>query len=273
MNKLVILAKNKQTYFIKRLIKEVGDDNVVLFDPWSDIILPEAENYLIRTTGVHKNDLDLLMIQALPQDRVINPLPALKRFRSKSSQYTWMDEQVLPALHWLPLKGANQLNVEKFFRMYPEAVVKPLIGQGGWGIEVLTWESYKGWWKKKQGKDEDYLIQPFIKGARELRHFFIKDHYSVTLERKALTGIAANFKQQGSAVETQLPAEFLPAINRLIEKSGALYGAIDLIIDQNRLNILELNTVPGIEQLEQVTGVNIIEKLLSSKFFCQSPKV
>lgn len=269
MNKLVVLTKNPKTYFIERLIKEVGEAHVQLFNPWADLILPEAAHYVVRTTGVYGSDLDLLMAQALPAERVINPIPALKRFRSKSVQYTWFEEQDFPVLHWLPLKGTDLLTIEKFFRLYPEVVVKPLVGQGGWGIEVLTWKTFKSWWKKKLGKDEAYLIQPFVKGAKELRYFFIGNDFSVTLERKSPTGIAANFRRQGSAEVSVLPQAFQETIQRVVEKSGAHYGAIDLLIDDNRLIILELNAVPGIEQLEQVTGLNIIGKLLSANFFCQ----
>jgi glutathione synthase/RimK-type ligase-like ATP-grasp enzyme len=267
MNKLVVLTKNSETYFIKRLIEEVGQSRVQLFNPWADAILPEAESYLMRTTGVYGNDLDLLIAQSLPQERIMNPLPTLRRFRSKSVQYLWFEELDFPLLHWLPLKGTDLLTIEKFFRLYPEAVVKPLKGQGGWGVEVLKWSTFKSWWKKKQGKDEDYLIQPFIKGARELRYFFIKDGLHLTLERKARSGITANFKTQGSASVTQLPVEFQATIDRLIEKSGAYYGAIDLFIDDGNLIILELNTVPGVEQLEQVSGLNIIRELLKCQFF------
>lgn len=267
MNKLVIIAKNPKTYFIERLIKEVGE-RVELFNPWTDLEMPTGENYLVRTTGVYGNDLDLMMVQSLPQERVINPLESLKRFRSKSVQYTWFEELDFPVLHWLPLKGTDLLTIEKFFRLYPKAVVKPLNGQGGWGIEVLTWATFKSWWKKRQGRDENYLIQPLVTGARELRCFFIKNSFMVTLERKSKSGIAANFKQQGVALVTELPAEVQETINRLIDKSGVLYGAIDLFIDDGRPVILELNTVPGIEQLEKVTGFNIIHKLLSANFFC-----
>jgi glutathione synthase/RimK-type ligase-like ATP-grasp enzyme len=268
MNKLVIITKNRQTYFIESLIKEVGEDKVKMFNPWMDLELPAGENYLVRTTGVYGSDLDLMMLQSLPQEKVINPLAALKKFRSKSAQYLWFEELDFPLLHWLPLKGTDLLTIEKFFRLYPNVVVKPLVGQGGWGIEALTWATFKTWWKKRKGRDEDYLIQPLITGARELRYFFIKNTFALTLERKSKTGIAANFKLQGSAFETQLPAELQETIDRLIEKSGALYGAIDLLIDDGTPVILELNTVPGIEQLEKVTGLNVIQKLLSANFFC-----
>ena len=147
MNKLVIIAKNSKTYFIDRLTKEVGD--VELFNPWTDMTLPVADHYVMRTTGVYRSDLDLMIAQALPQERIINSLVALKRFRSKSSQYTWFEELDFPVLHWLPLKGTDLLTIEKFFRLYPSVVVKPLVGQGGWGIEVLTWKTFRTWWKKR----------------------------------------------------------------------------------------------------------------------------
>ena len=52
MNKLVIITKNEKTYFVEKLIKELGQDKVALFNPWADLILPEGEHYLVRTTGI-----------------------------------------------------------------------------------------------------------------------------------------------------------------------------------------------------------------------------
>jgi glutathione synthase/RimK-type ligase-like ATP-grasp enzyme len=256
MNKFCVVAKNKETYFIKRLIEEVGE--VDLFDPWSDLVLPEAEKYIVRTTGIYGNDLDLLMINTLPSERLVNPLPILKRFRSKNTQYEWFDQLDLPCLPWMSLKGTNLVTVEKFFRLYPEVVVKPFNGQGGWGIEALKWDNFKSW-KKKKAQDEDYLIQPFIKNATEYRYFFIKGENPVVLQRHAKTGIAANFQREGEATLVTFPIDHKEVVERLIERSGALYGAIDLLIYDERLIILELNAVPGIEQLEKVSGLNVMK--------------
>jgi glutathione synthase/RimK-type ligase-like ATP-grasp enzyme len=259
MNKICVIAKNKSTYFIKRLIEEVGQ--VSLFDPWSDYEFPEAEKYIVRTTGIYRNDLDLMMVKSLPKEKVVNSYEVLNRFRTKPSQYNWFDEHNFSSLPWLPLKGTDLITIEKFFRLYPSAVVKPLAGQGGWGIEVLTWENFKTW-KKKKGADEDYLLQPFIKDATELRYFFIKGQAPIVLKRTAKTGIAANFQREGGAEVSSLPSEFQKEINEVISKSGAFYGAMDLLIKDDRLMILELNSVPGIEQLEHVSGKNITAMLV-----------
>lgn len=262
MNKICIIAKNKSTYFIKRLIEEVGESEVALFDPWSDVLLPEAQTYIVRSTGIYGNDLDLLFAKTLPAEKVINPFPVLERFRTKDTQYFWFEDNDVPALPWIYVKGSDLITIEKFFRLYPELIVKPLRGQGGWGIEALTWNSFKTW-KKNKGKDEDYLLQPFIKNAVEYRYFFLEGSSPVVLERKSKSGIAANFQRQGEATQTQLPAEFQATIDDLIHKSGALYGAIDLIVQHGRPYVLELNSVPGIEQLELVSGRNIMKDILT----------
>ena len=267
--KICLVAKNKETYFIKRLIEEVGQGQVTLFDPWSDYEIPEAELYLVRTTGVYGSDLDLMLLKTLPGDKILNPLEVLRRFRSKTVQYQWMDEENIPVLPWLPLKGVDLITVEKFFRLYPEMVVKPTIGQGGWGVEGHTWQSFREWWKKKKGKDEDYLLQPFIKNSREIRVFFSKGQAPVVMERRTKSGIAANFKKSGEALMVDLPPELSFLVPELIEKSGAFYGAMDIILDENRPYVLEMNSVPGIEQLEQVTGQNIMAQFLET-LSCQN---
>ena len=260
MNKLCIIAKNKKTYFINRLIEEVGN-NIAVFDPWSDIDFPQAEKYIVRTTGVYHSDLDLMLLKALPENKIYNSLESLKRFRSKNHQYAWFESVNLPTLPWISLKESDLVTLEKFSVLYPEMVVKPHVGQGGWGIEVLKREDLRRWFKKT---DKDYLLQPFIKDAIELRYFFIKGSEPIILKRTSKSGVAANFQKEGSAEVSQLPEEFQEDIDRLITLSGAHYGAIDLFIDHGRMYFLELNTVPGIEQLEKVSQTNIMKTLLSS---------
>ena len=262
MNEITVIAKNKNTYFIKRLIEELKQ-RVVVFDPWSDFEFPTAGTYISRTTGVYGSDLDLLILKSLPTLSVFNPHDVLKLFRSKCSQYKWFEDEGLPVLPWLSLKESDLVTVEKFFRLYPEVIVKPLIGQGGWGIEALTWDSFRTW-KKRKGKDQEYLIQPFLQNSTEYRYFFIKGAPPFILERKSKTGIVANFTRQGEAFVANLSDEWHEIMIDLIHKSGAHYGAIDFLVKDNRPYVLELNSVPGIEQLEKVTGRNVIKELIKS---------
>lgn len=261
MNKICIIAKNKKTYFVEKLTEKIKD-GVFIFDPWSDLVLPEADHYIVRTTGVYGSDLDLLILQSLPAEKIFNPLDTLKVFRSKNNQFAWFEKNNVEILPWLDLKESNAVTVEKFFRLYPFCVVKPLIGQGGWGVEILTWETFRTW-KKKKGNDLSYLLQPLIREAREFRYFFIKNRESLILERRAKSGIAANFHRGGDATLSTLPEKFKRELERIVTLSGACYGAIDLFIDENRMTVLELNTVPGFEQIEKISQKDLIKDFMS----------
>jgi glutathione synthase/RimK-type ligase-like ATP-grasp enzyme len=261
MNNICVVAKNKETYFIKKLMNTLGH-SLQVFDPWSDFMVPEADFYITRTTGVYGSDLDLLMLNHLPKHKLINSLDVLKRFRSKPIQYSWFEQQDIPILPWLSLKNCDLITVEKFFRLYPEVIVKPSIGQGGWGVEALRWSDFKAW-KKKKGNDTDYLMQPYLKGASEFRYFFMKGLSPIVLHRSVKTGVAANFRKQGEAIVSSLPEKFSPLMKDLVSKSQAFYGAIDLLVQDERPYVLELNSVPGIEQLEKVSGREVIQELVN----------
>lgn len=263
MNKICVFAKNKSTYFIKRLMEEVG--HIELFDPWFDQMLPEADIYLARTSGVYRNDLDLMMMGALPKNKVFNSVESLRRFRLKSTQYLWMEENDFPALPWVSLKEGNIETAEKFFRLYPECVVKPLAGQGGWGIEILTWDKYKGWKnKKKKVFDKDYLLQPLIKGADEYRYIFIKGSDPVILKRSATSGVAANFKAGGKAEVARLSDRYYGQMQKIILASGTHYGAIDFFVQDGEMSVIDFNSVPGLEQAESISGRNLVRDLVQS---------
>lgn len=259
MNTITVVAKNKNTYFTKRLMEEVGE-GVAFFDPWSDYEFPEGKHYLIRTTGVYGSDLDLLLLKSLPKTLVTNPVQVLECFRCKRTQYLWFEENNIPCLPWMSVREPD-IRIEKFFRLYPEMVVKPLRGQGGWGIEGLRWENFRPW-RKRKGHDLDYLLQPFLKEATEFRYFFIQNESAIVLERKAKAGISANFQKGGEAKLSHLPDHFSSLLEEIVKKSGATYGAIDLLVKDSSFYVLELNAVPGIEQLEKVSGQNIIKKIL-----------
>lgn len=261
MNKLLVVAKNPETYFIKRLIKEVGQNGLLLFNPWKDAAPSGFERVLFRSSGIYHSDLDLEFVRHCGRP-VLNPLSSLILFRSKSSQYRFFQERSHPCPPWQFLSDFT--GGEGWF------LVKPDFGQGGWGIEVLT-SSQMLAFKAKQQKlgDMSWLVQPYIE-ATEYRVFFVGDE-RFTLKRLPREGKAAsNFAQEGSAEVVSMPAHLSVMIERLIKDSGAYYGAIDLLDPDHGPVVLEVNVVPGIEQLEQLTNLNIVSRLVTANFFCQN---
>src|SRR5690349_8413184 len=102
MNKLSVLSENVKTYFIKRLIEEVGE-SLSIHDP-RESSGPFSEKILVRTTGVNRDDRDLAFLKALPlPSKIFNPLRSLEIFRSKNSQYDFFQKNHLPHLPWRDL--------------------------------------------------------------------------------------------------------------------------------------------------------------------------
>jgi glutathione synthase/RimK-type ligase-like ATP-grasp enzyme len=259
MNKYCVIARNFKTYFIKRLSEEVGE-GLILFNPWEEETLPGAAIYLFRSSAVYGSNKDLEVLNQIPARAMIfNPAEALNKFRDKKLQYTWPLNGPFKSIPWVSLEGRELAFAEKFVQEHPEVVVKPLRGQQGWGVEKLDISSLKEWWARRS--DDEYLLQQFISGV-ELRLFFIRDEFF--LLKRTGQGIAVNFAQGGEAELVPIPDRLREQALLFIQNSGAFYGALDLIFSQDEYHFLELNLSPGIEQLESLSGENIIHKLLQA---------
>ncbi len=268
MNKFLVLAKNKRTYFLRRLIEEVGEGAATILNPWED--RPEAtyfERVLVRTSGVCPDTTDLdLLERKFSAVTSVNPLPALRLFRTKKTQYEAFPAFRIPMLPWVDLKAVTRDGLTVFMEKYPHEryIIKPHRGQGGWGVRGLTREELEHWFASEV--DREYLLQPLVRGATELRCFFIKD-WCLTLERRNPSGGAANFTQGGEARVVATDPEVRALLAQLRKHVPIFYGALDLFRTPDGLITLEINSVPGIEQLERVSGENVMKKLLEHPDF------
>ena len=265
MNKICIFAKNPETYFLRRLRDLLGK-RLEFFNPWMDQVLPQdCSMVLVRTTGVYGDDRDLELLQKLSHLKILNNYPSLELFRSKDNQYRYFEKQSIPHLPWLDLSQNNLREVEDFFSALKEEkiLVKPLRGQGGWGIEVFDRNGFTLWWEERIKKqDYSYLMQPYIEKAHECRVFFMKDDFFVSLKRIPQDKVAANFTQEGEAYLCETPETLKEIIRHLIKETGLSYGALDCLFYQNQWIVLEVNAAPGVEQLEKVSGLPIIEEFI-----------
>jgi ribosomal protein S6--L-glutamate ligase len=261
--KILIVSKNWETYFIKRLMSEVGNKEVELYNPWSSLRPPErGHSYVFtRTSGIYGDDRDLKFLTSFDQ-RLINPWQDLSRFRRKSDQYQILKIWELPVLPWLDLFVCSDRDLAVFFENNTKPfLIKPNRGQGGWGVRVfLEKEDFFNWWNKTS--DKDYVLQPFISKCEEERLFFIRSDFILPLIRTSEEGAAANFAQNGQARLMSVSPFHHALVSALLDKTTLFYGAIDLLQTQQGPVILDINASPGIEQLEYVSGQNIIQQIL-----------
>lgn len=249
MNKLCVVARNRETYFIKRLTEEVGD--IFFWNPWESNLIPEADIYLMRTSGVYGDDRDIDLLRDNKRP-IINPIAAHELLRDKARQFRFLEKKGFHLIPWKTLDDRGEFLPEKI-------LIKPIRGQGGWGIRTMNQEEFLAW--EKSTTDRSWIIQPYLEEVKELRLFFCGDE-EILLERTG--GIAANFSQGGRAMMIPIPDALSELGEEIRMITGLLYGSVDLFQTKNGEHlILEINPVPGVEQLEKVTGLNIIRKVIS----------
>lgn len=256
MNKICVIAKNEKTIFIQRLRSHLGNC-YESFNPWEENQIPQADFYFVRTSSVYGDDRDLEILSRLDPEKVINPLPMLKLCRSKLSQYQKFPEA---SPLFMDLRNSTFENAREFFmgKLRAKAVVKPHRGQGGWGVKILEGDEFQAWWESHE--DREYLLQEYVRGD-EVRIFFIQDQL-FGLRRRGEAGVA-NFALGGGAEPYEISSEVASIVKDIIQKTGAHYGAFDFILKE-RPYLLELNSVPGIEQIEKALDVDLISLLLAS---------
>lgn len=265
MNKLVILAKNSKTYFIHRLMEEADDGQVQLLNPWEIARIDSTSDpVLVRTTSIHGSDDDLNFIK----NNSLNTIPslhALKTLRTKPLQFDYFNNMSLPFVPWISLQNASEEVIHEFSKLHPgPLLIKPHRGQGGWGVRVFENADNLIEWMNST-TDHEYLLQPYLGDHKELRIFFMGSEY-ICLER-IKKGVAANFKQEGEAKVVDAPLELKEIVEKMARDLDLVYSAADFLISKNGPYLLEMNLVPGIEQLEAVTGRNIAKNLI--KIFTQ----
>jgi len=254
MNKLIILAKNPNTYFIKRLRQEWDGDLIVTheFSATFDNVI------LVRNPGIYRDDSDLAFLNK-SYSKVINTVPMLWLTRSKWDQY---NKLIIPGLSFPPTLDLR-LATEDEIKSFSEGLgaraycLKPHYGQGGWGVRVCE----KGdLFKTVQDlQDREFILQPYVEHSEERRCvFFGSDYYFM---KKIKGGYLGNHAQGAEAERLALDDEFLKRVQPFIREHQLFYGAFDyLVTDKGEYHLLELNLVPGTEQLESVHGTKVMEK-------------
>ncbi len=268
MNKLIVIAKNKKTFFLERLTKELGKQKLSIFDPWGDewgreIISSDPTcPVLVRSTGVYGDDKDLDFLRDLKHDLIINPLRSLEIFREKNLQYSCFGNLGIPRLPWINLKTSSLIEVHSFLSTSSEEIlIKPNRGQGGRGIRKFLKSEFVEWYQNS--RDLDFVLQPYISQMHEYRLFFIGDDFHITLERfKNKNEVVANFYKQSEARLVKTPDFCLDILNQVKNSFFLDYGALDILKFKDQIFLLEVNTVPGIEQLEEKSGHNVMSYLL-----------
>lgn len=119
------------------------------------------------------------------------------------------------------------------------------------------------------------LIQEFVAEAEgcDLRVIVINGRCVAAMQRSAPPGdFRANLHQGGTAVAITLT----PELENLAQKASRIHGihvaGVDLLLAAQGPLLLEINSSPGLQGIEQVTGVNVSSEIVAFVETAVSPR-
>ena len=145
-------------------------------------------------------------------------------------------------------------------------VIKVLEGTQGVGVVLAeTHQSAKSMIEALRELKANILVQEFIEEANgeDIRCFVIKGEVVAAMKRRGAPGeFRSNVHRGGQSSVVELsPAERRMAV-RAVEAVGLQVAGVDILRAGHGPVVIEVNSSPGLEGIEAVTGVDVAERMV-----------
>ncbi|MEB3321789.1 MAG: 30S ribosomal protein S6--L-glutamate ligase [Synechococcaceae cyanobacterium] len=198
--------------------------------------------------------------------RVLNSAQAITASRDK----LFASQQFVRCGLNTPVTGFadSPLDTNDLIRMVGGAplIVKLLQGAQGKGVVLAeTQKAAESVINSFKSLDANLLVQEFIKeaGGRDLRCFVVGGKVVASIERCAAEGeYRANLHQGGSAHAVKLEAEERRMAVRATRALGLDVAGVDILRSHRGPLLLEVNSSPGLEGIERVTGKDLAGRMI-----------
>lgn len=147
-------------------------------------------------------------------------------------------------------------------------VVKLLEGSQGRGVVLAeTRKAAESVINAFKALNANLLVQEFIKEAegRDLRCFVVEGKVVAAMERRAAEGeFRANLHQGGTAAIVKITSEERSLAVRAAKALGLRAAGVDIIRSKKGPLLLEINSSPGLEGIEEATGKDVAGAMIAS---------
>ncbi len=140
-------------------------------------------------------------------------------------------------------------------------VVKLLEGTQGKGVVLAeTQKAAESLIEAFRSTKANFLVQEFIKeaGGSDIRCLVIGDKVVAAMQRKAKEGeFRSNLHRGGTANLIRITPEERSTATRAAKRMGLNVAGVDLLRSNHGPVVLEVNSSPGLEGIEQATGKDV----------------
>ena len=276
--RVCLLTQHPQLFTQQRLLAECRslklDVEVVTPDKFCWVWPNNLGHYdftFNRLSSVESGAFEFSLSSMPVWGKQINSWEFRQKLWDKARQIIWLSELDIQAPTSFMMKGSlypDHPSWKKFVKDHSSQlgwVLKFNRGQKGVGVNFVETEAALIDWMNTLYRmgDQDFLIQPRLAQSEEYRLTLLGGKPWCLLRREGAKG---NFAQGGKATELEVklwPKEIIHLIDKLSFLDESSYLALDILLIEQTPYVLDVNTMPGVEQLEQVSGRNFVKDLLN----------
>ena len=146
-------------------------------------------------------------------------------------------------------------------------VIKLLEGTQGIGVVLAeTYQAAKSVIEAFRGLDANILVQEFIKEAQgaDLRCFVVGETVVASMKRQGADGeFRSNLHRGGKGTKVALSPEEMDTAIRAARTMELKVAGVDLLRSHHGPVVMEVNSSPGLEGIEQATGIDVAGKIIN----------
>jgi len=145
-------------------------------------------------------------------------------------------------------------------------VIKLLEGTQGIGVVLAeTHQAAKSVIEAFRGLDANILVQEYIKEAQgaDVRCFVVGGKVIAAMKRQGAEGeFRSNLHRGGKAEKVKLTPEERSTAIRSVKAMGLRVAGVDLLRSNHGPVVMEINSSPGLEGIENATGIDVAGKII-----------
>jgi len=145
-------------------------------------------------------------------------------------------------------------------------VIKLLEGTQGIGVVLAeTHQAAKSVIEAFRGLDANILVQEYIKEAKgaDVRCFVVGGKVIAAMKRQGAEGeFRSNLHRGGKAEKVKLTPEERSTAIRSVKAMGLRVAGVDLLRSNHGPVVMEINSSPGLEGIENATGIDVAGKII-----------
>jgi ribosomal protein S6--L-glutamate ligase len=283
--KIAVLSTNTKLYSTKRLVEAIchhGHEAIVINHALCHVLIEEESPVLLyKNKLIEGIDAIIPRIGASVTDygsTVVRQFEMMKVFTTVKSQAILRSRNKLRSLQILSKASvqipktvfANQTkDIDRLIKLVggPPVIIKLLEGTQGVGVVLAeSNKSAKSTIEAFYGLKTNVLIQEYIaeSNGADIRAFVVGNKVVAAMKRQGQPGDFRSNLHRGGKAEgiTLLPHEEKAAL-QAAKALGVRVAGVDMIQSNRGPMIMEVNSSPGLEGIEKITGVNVADLIIS----------